>query len=93
VATGGLAGIGKYLVLATNILTNAKRAYDIIKAPAPSVSGSSGTATAPTGFQAPNVRLPRTEQFTGQQRIYVTEYDISNTQEKVRVTEDVSIVK
>ena len=93
VATGGLAGIGKYLVLATNILTNAKRAYDIIKAPAPSVSGSSGSATAPTGFQAPNVRLPRTEQFTGQQRIYVTEYDISNTQEKVRVTEDVSIVK
>jgi len=93
VATGGLAGIGKYLVLATNILTNAKRAYDIIKAPAPSVSGSSGTATAPTGFQAPSVRLPRTEQFTGQQRIYVTEYDISNTQEKVRVTEDVSIVK
>jgi len=93
VATGGLAGIGKYLVLATNILTNAKRAYDIIKAPAPSVSGSSGSATAPTGFQSPNVRLPRTEQFTGQQRIYVTEYDISNTQEKVRVTEDVSIVK
>jgi len=93
VATGGLAGIGKYLVLATNILTNAKRAYDIIKAPAPSVSGSSGSATAPTGFQAPNVRLPRTEQFTGQQRIYVTEYDISNTQEKVKVTEDVSIVK
>ena len=46
-----------------------------------------------SSFNAPAVRLPRTEQFTGQQRIYVTEYDISNTQEKVKVTEDVSIVK
>ena len=54
---------------------------------------SQGGAGFAQGLQAPAVRLPRTEQFTGQQRIYVTEYDISNTQEKVKVTEDVSIVK
>ena len=44
-------------------------------------------------INAPAVRLPRTEEFTGDRRIYVTEYDISNTQERVKVTEDVSIVK
>jgi hypothetical protein len=97
VASGGLAGIAKYIALATTIATNAKRAIDIVKSE--NVTGAaSGSASLPsgagaTGFQAPSVRLPRTEQFTGQQRIYVTEYDISNTQEKVRVTEDVSIVK
>ena len=97
VATGGLAGIAKYIALATTIATNAKRAIDIVKSE--NVTGAaSGSASLPsgagaTGFQAPNVRLPRTEQFTGQQRIYVTEYDISKTQEKVKVTEDVSIVK
>ncbi len=44
-------------------------------------------------LNAPAVRLPRTEEFTGERRVYVTEYDISNTQERVKVTEDVSIVK
>jgi len=97
VASGGLAGIAKYIALATTIATNAKRAIDIVKSE--NVTGAaSGSASLPsgagaTGFQAPSIRLPRTEQFTGQQRIYVTEYDISNTQERVKVTEDVSIVK
>ena len=59
---------------------------------APSIEGQRGGG-AVSSLAAPAVRLPRTEEFTGQQRIYVTEYDISNTQERVRVTEDVSIVK
>lgn len=56
---------------------------------------TSNPSTAGFGqaLNAPAVRLPRTEAFTGERRIYVTEYDISNTQEKVKVTEDVSIVK
>lgn len=56
---------------------------------------TSNPSTAGFGqaLRAPAVRLPRTEAFTGERRIYVTEYDISNTQEKVKVTEDVSIVK
>jgi len=59
----------------------------------PSISSASAGGGFNGRFNAPSVRLPRTEQFTGQQRIYVAEYDISNTQEKVKVTEDVSIVK
>ena len=59
---------------------------------APSIEGQRGGGSV-SSLAAPAVRLPRTEEFTGQQRIYVTEYDISNTQERVRVTEDVSIVK
>lgn len=60
--------------------------------------GTDSTSNPSTGgfgqaLNAPAVRLPRTEAFTGERRIYVTEYDISNTQEKVKVTEDVSIVK
>ena len=94
IATGGLAGIAKYISIAATIAANAKRAYDIINSG--NVQGAVASGTPSTSFasvSAPAVRLPRTEQFTGQQRIYVTEYDISNTQQRVRVTEDVSIVK
>ena len=99
VATGGLAGIGKYIALAATILTNSKRAYDIIKAPAPSVSGSSSTSATSSSaasipqFRPPTQQLPGTEDFTGQNRVYVTEADISNTQNKVKVTEGISTVK
>ena len=93
VATGGLAGIAKYIALATTILTNSKRAYDIIKAPAPSISpsGAGGnTAAAVPRFNAPGVRFGTNEDFTQATRIYVTERDISNVQNKVRVTEGLS---
>ena len=99
VATGGLAGIGKYIALAATILTNSKRAYDIIKAPAPSVSGSSSTSATSSSaasipqFRPPTQQLPGTEDFTVQNRVYVTEADISNTQNKVKVTEGISTVK
>ena len=97
VATGGLAGIAKYIALAANILTNSKRAYDLIKAPAPSVSGSSSTSSSAAAsipqFKPPTQQLPGTEDFTGQNRVYVTEADISNTQNKVKVTEGISTVK
>ena len=92
VATGGLAGIAKYITLATTILSNSKRAYDILKAPAPSGSVSRGNAAAsvPT-FQAPRTGFNiQGEQFTQATRVYVTEADISNTQNKVKVTEGIS---
>jgi len=89
--TGGLAAIPKYIALAANILGNAKRAYAIIKSPAPSISpsGGGGGAAVPR-FNAPGVRLGTTEEFTQATRIYVTERDISNVQNKVRVTEGLS---
>ena len=92
VATGGLAGIAKYIGIATTILTNSKRAYDIIKAPAPSaaLSGGVGGAAAVPRFQAPTTRLPQTDEFTQVRRVYVTERDITNVQDKVRVTESLS---
>jgi chemotaxis protein histidine kinase CheA len=96
VATGGLAGIAKYIALATTILTNSKRAYDIIKAPAPStqLSGGGGggaAAAAVPRFNAPSTRIPGGgDEFTQVRRIYVTERDITNVQDKVRVTEGLS---
>jgi hypothetical protein len=95
VATGGLAGIAKYIALATTILTNSKRAYDIIKAPAPSISPSGGgggaAAAAVPRFNAPSTRIPGGgDEFTQVRRIYVTERDITNVQDKVRVTEGLS---
>jgi hypothetical protein len=95
VATGGLAGIAKYIALATTILTNSKRAYDIIKAPAPSTAigggGGGNTAAAVPRFNAPQTRLQaQGDEFTQVRRIYVTERDITNVQDKVRVTEGLS---
>jgi hypothetical protein len=96
--TGGLAAIPKYIALATTILSNSKRAYDIIKAPAPSISpaggggggGSRAAAAAVPRFNAPGVRFGTNEEFTQVRRIYVTERDITNVQDKVRVTEGLS---
>ena len=100
IATGGLAGIGKFIAIAATILSNAKRAYSIIKSPAPggtsggvgggAARGSVGGGGVPT-FQAPRVQLGvGGEQFTQANRVYVTEADISNTQNKVKVTEGIS---
>jgi hypothetical protein len=94
VATGGLAGIAKYIGIATTILSNSKRAYDIIKAPAPTASlsggGGASAAAAVPRFNAPTTRLPQTDEFTQVRRVYVTERDITNVQDKVRVTESLS---
>ena len=94
VATGGLAGIAKYIGIATTILSNSKRAYDILKAPAPiaSLSGGSGggASAAVPRFNAPTTRLPQNDEFTQVRRVYVTESDISNVQNKVKVTESLS---
>jgi len=93
VATGGLAGIAKYIGLATTILSNSKRAYDIIKAPAPSgvSAGGGGSASASVPrFNAPQMRLQGTNEFSQVNRVYVTERDITNVQQKVKVTESLS---
>jgi len=53
---------------------------------------SSAAASIPQ-FRPPTQTLPGTEDFTGQNRVYVTEADISSTQNKVKVTEGISTVK
>ena len=94
-ATAGAYSVAQALIAASFGLAQVQqiRSQEFTGATAFNPQGGQGGGGFAQGLQAPAVRLPRTEQFTGQQRIYVTEYDISNTQEKVKVTEDVSIVK
>jgi chemotaxis protein histidine kinase CheA len=96
VATGGLAGIAKYIALATTILSNAKRAYNIIKAPAPT-TGSPSTPSAPG---VPQMAAPRLggvinseNELTQMRKVYVVESDITSTQAKVSNTQKVSLVE
>jgi hypothetical protein len=53
-------------------------------------SGANATGQAIPRFQAPTTRLPQTDEFTQVRRVYVTERDITNVQDKVRVTESLS---
>ena len=94
VATGGLAGIAKYVALAAMILNNAKRAKDILK-------GGQPTAAAPAQMNgggipqmsAPNISssLPTVGQFDT--KVFVTEGDIRRTSDRVDSTKKVSVVK
>lgn len=66
------------------------RNQQFISTSRPSVpNGGTGGAAVPR-FQAPTTRLPQTDEFTQVRRVYVTERDISNVQDKVRVTESLS---
>jgi hypothetical protein len=94
VATGGLAGAAKYIGLAAMILTNAKKARDILKG---------GQPSAPTGMQSSGGGLPQMAapqisstlpQVSGfEQRVYVTEGDISRTQGRVASLKKVSVTQ
>jgi len=54
-------------------------------------SGASATGQAIPRFNAPSTRLPGGgDEFTQVRRVYVTERDITNVQDKVRVTESLS---
>jgi hypothetical protein len=53
-------------------------------------SGANATGQAIPRFNAPTTRLPQTDEFTQVRRVYVTERDITNVQDKVRVTESLS---
>lgn len=93
-ATGGLAGAAKYIGLAAMILTNAKKARDILKGGQP--SAPSAVQVSGGGFpqmSAPTVgsSLPQVNGF--EQRVFVTEGDISRTQRNVSNTKRVSVVK
>jgi hypothetical protein len=56
----------------------------------PSVQGGGGGQAVPR-FQAPSTRIPGGgDEFTQVRRVYVTERDITNVQEKVKVTESLS---
>ena len=95
VATGGLAGIAKYIALAAMILNNAKRARDILKGgqpSAPSGGGQMGGGGMPQ-MSAPNISssLPSVSGFDT--KVFVTEGDIRRTTDRVDTTRKVSVVK
>jgi hypothetical protein len=94
VATGGLAGAAKYIGLAAMILTNAKKARDILKGgqpSAPSPMQSSGGGMAQMAAPRVSSTLPQVSGFD--QRVYVTEGDISRTQGRVASLKKVSVTQ
>ena len=56
----------------------------------PSVPNGGNAGASVPRFNAPTTRLPQTDEFTQVRRVYVTERDITNVQDKVKVTESLS---
>lgn len=95
VATGGLAGIAKYIALAATILTNAKRARDIIKSGNTSISAASPSLPSATVANATirSSSLPQSENILATNRkVYVLEGDITRTQRTVKGNQSVSVL-
>jgi hypothetical protein len=96
VATGGLAGVAKYIALAATILTNVKRARDIVKSGNTNLGGAmgSGSGMSNIGGVAPSMvtgsSLP---QDTQGGKVYVLEGDIRRTQQRVGMNRGVSVVE
>lgn len=94
-ATGGLAGIAKYIALAAMILNNAKRARDILKGGQPSAASGGGQMSGGgmPQMSAPQVSssLPTVSGFDT--KVFVTEGDIRRTSDRVDTTRKVSVVK
>ena len=93
-ATGGIAGVAKYIALAAMILNNAKRAKDILKGGQPSASAPAQmNGGGMPQMSAPNISssLPSVSGFDT--KVFVTEGDIRRTTDRVDTTRKVSVVK
>jgi hypothetical protein len=94
-ATGGIAGVAKYIALAAMILNNAKRAKDILKGGQPSAASGGGQMSGGgiPQMSAPNISssLPTVSGFDT--KVFVTEGDIRRTTDRVDTTRKVSVVK
>ena len=94
-ATGGIAGVAKYIALAAMILNNAKRAKDILKGGQPSAPSGGGQMSGGgmPQMSAPNISssLPSVSGFDT--KVFVTEGDIRRTTDRVDSTRKVSVVK
>jgi hypothetical protein len=94
IATGGIAGVAKYIALAAMILNNAKRAKDILKGGQPSASAPAQmNGGGMPQMSAPNISssLPSVSGFDT--KVFVTEGDIRRTTDRVDSTRKVSVVK
>lgn len=95
--TGGLAGLAKFAAISAVILTNSARAIRIVKSGNPA-GGNNAPAPSP-GRGVPQLQSAASSlgggtQFAGQfdNRVYVTEGDITNTQRRVRQNRGVSVI-
>jgi len=100
VATGGLAGIAKFAAISAAILTNSARAIRIVKSGNVQQGGGGGNLgnmNAGRNLQAPSMpssTLGGGTQFAGSfdNKVYVTEGDITGTQRRVRQNRGVSVI-
>lgn len=98
IATGGLAGIVKFLTIAASITGTAVKARNIIKGGQSGGGlnmGQSATMASPSFVPLTSGMLPDQEQagaFAGMGKVYVLEGDITNTQRRVRRIKNVSVV-
>lgn len=92
-ATGGLAGIAKYIALAATIITNAARAKQILgKNTGNTPTAPSQAANVPQLFRVNNQSLRNVNApQVGSQRVYVVESDITNAQGRVKVNRQTSV--
>ncbi len=98
VATGGIAGIAKFVAISAQIATAVAQAHKVLSTGVPS-SGGSSSPSAPT-VSAPQLSAPQIggTQIIARQhnpepiKVFVTEADIRNTQRKVAVIEGQSEV-
>lgn len=92
VATGGLAGIAKYIGLAAMILQNINRARQILGA------GGGGQAAAPQTASFNPITsgsLPGSDEVAGQRwdsKVYIIEGEMTNAQKRVRNNRSVSVI-
>lgn len=94
VATGGIAGIAKYVALAATILTNAARARQILGSSGGGGSTpSAASAATPQTFSVNNqsLRLNAPNGQSPMSRVYVLESDISNAQKRVNTNRQLSV--
>jgi hypothetical protein len=95
--TGGLSGLAKFAAISAVILTNSARAIRIVKSGNPAGSGNVPAPSPGRGvpqLQSAASSLGGGTQFAGQfdNRVYVTEGDITNTQRRVRQNRGVSVI-
>lgn len=99
VATGGLAGIAKYVAISAAILTNSARAIRIVKSGNVQQGGGGNLGGMNGGRGVPQPSFTSSTlgggtQFAGSfdNKVYVTEGDITGTQRRVRQNRGVSVI-
>lgn len=100
VATGGIAGIAKFIAISAQILTAAAAAKRILSSGQGSAGASTPTTPSTPTISAPQISAPRLSgtPIVARQhnpepiKVFVSEADIRNTQRKVQVIEEQSEV-